>query len=586
MSDTLPDLVRTGFHDGTETPTLTDASASLSAGVQGSPAGPALRCPTTRGVMNAHPRVVEIGAPLTTTDVADVAIGHASVRVGRRKILARLSSARAVVDATLRSGVPAYGVNRGLGPLRDHEIPAELMGDFQRYVILSHAAAIGKPLSRIESRAAVVTRLNTLAAGASGASPALFEGLLELLLRDVVPVIPDQGSVGAADLSQLAAIGQVLIGAGEAWLPGSDEVVPGATALAAAGLRPLVLEAKDALALVGSNALSVASASLAHRRSTLVAARADLVAALTLEAVGANLSPFKEVVLAARPHPGQQVSGARIREVLSDGDLAQGVRPTASLQDPISVRTVPQVHGALLDQLDDLERVLEVELNCAPDNPFLDATTGEFISNGNFSITNIAVSFDALRIGLAHVALLAERRVAILVRHLRQGVPLAEQVQRVTSATGYVTPLILAQTASALVAQIKHAATPISLSGTTVGDGIEDHASLAYSSIRLTEATLDHVERLFAVEALLAASVIAVATRSRPFRLASPVYRLREAILEVTRRSHTTAEVVDWVVEALRREQRGDDLSEMRAPATPPPVSWFDRDVSRHDQLH
>ena len=159
-------------------------------------------------------------------------------------------------------------------------------------------------------------------------------------------------------------------------------------------------------------------------------------------------------------------------------------------------------------------------------------------------------------------------------------------MQRVTSATGYVTPLILAQTASALVAQIKHAATPISLSGTTVGDGIEDHASLAYSPIRLTEATLDHVERLFAVEALLAASVIDVATRSRPFRLASPVYRLREAILEVTRRSHTTAEVVDWVVEALRREQRGDDLSEMRAPATPPPVSWFDRDVSRHDQLH
>jgi len=184
------------------------------------PGASALRCPTTRGVMSGRPRVVEIGGALTTTDVADVAIGHASVRVDRTRILARLDAARAVVDATVLSGVPAYGVNRGLGPLRDHEIPAELMGDFQRYVILSHAAAIGKPLSRIESRAALLTRLNTLAAGASGASPALFEGLLELLLRDVIPVIPDQGSVGAADLSQLAAIGQVLIGAGEAWLPG------------------------------------------------------------------------------------------------------------------------------------------------------------------------------------------------------------------------------------------------------------------------------------------------------------------------------------------------------------------------------
>lgn len=594
MSDTLPDVrVIPSPGDtataGLDTEGAADAATRLFPAPRATTSAPgasALRCPTTGGVMSGRPRVVEIGGALTTTDVADVAIGHASVRVDRTRILARLDAARAVVDATVLSGVPAYGVNRGLGPLRDHEIPAELMGDFQRYVILSHAAAIGKPLSRIESRAALLTRLNTLAAGASGASPALFEGLLELLLRDVIPVIPDQGSVGAADLSQLAAIGQVLIGAGEAWLPGTDEIAPGATSLAAAGLRPLVLEAKDALALVGSNALSVASASLAHRRTALVAARADLVAALTLEAIGANLSPLGATVLAARPHPGQQVSGRRIREVLADGDLAQGVRPTASLQDPISVRTVPQVHGALLDQLDDLERLLDVELSCAPDNPFLDVDTGAFISNGNFSITGIAVAFDALRIGLAHVAQLAERRVAILVRQLRQGVPLVEQVQHVTSATGYVTPLILAQTASALVAQVKHSATPISLSGTTVGDGIEDHASLAYPSIRLTEVALDHVERLFAVEALLAVTVIAVQTRTRPYRLAGPVQRLRQAIVDVTRRSQTTAEVVDWVVEALRREQRGDDLAEMRAPVTPPPVSWFDRDVARHDQLH
>ena len=543
-------------------------------------------CPTTGGWMHSERREVRLGEPLSPKDVADVAIGHATVGVELGAVAATLARARAVIDQTLASGVPAYGLNRGLGPLRDSEIPAALMADFQRFVILSHAAAIGRPLSRIESRAVLLTRLNTLAAGASGASPALFAGLLRLLQADVVPVIPDQGSVGAADLSQRAAIGQVLLGAGRAWLPGEERIVPGAEALAAAGLVPLQLAAKDALALIGSNALSVATASLAHRRATLVLERADLVAGLTIEALRANLSPFGERVLAARPHPGQQQTGRRIREVLAGGDLAAGRRGATSLQDPISLRTIPQVHGAVLDQLDDLDRVLSVELNCAPDNPFLDLDEGVFVSNGNFSITGIAVAFDGLRIGLAHVAGLAERRVAQLVSRLRQGVPLAEQVQAATAASGYVTPVILAQTASALVAQIKHAATPISLTGTTVGDGVEDHSSMAYPSVRVTETVLDHLEQLFAVEALLAATVISVHSGSRPYRLGAPVERLRDAIADVTRRTQATAEVVDWVVEALRRDRRGDDLAEMRPPAAPPPVSWFDREVSRHDQLH
>lgn len=310
-----------------------------------------------------------------------------------------------------------------------------------------------------------------------------------------------------------------------------------------------------------------------------------MVAALTLEAAGANLSPFDARVLAARPHAGQQVSGRRVRDALAGGDLLAGRRPSTSVQDPISLRTIPQVHGAVADALDELERMLVVELNCAPDNPYLDAETAEFVSNGNFSITNIAIGFDALRIALAHLAGLTERRVALLVRRLRTDVPLAQQVQAVTSASGYVTPVILAQTASALVAQVTHNATPISLTGTTVGDGIEDHSSMAYSSIRLTEVSLDLVERLLAVEALLAVTVIA-ADPGRHRRLGAPVARLRTAIVDVTARGRTTAEVIDWVVEALRRERRGDDLAELRAPAVPPPAWNHDQEINRHDQLH
>jgi histidine ammonia-lyase len=541
-------------------------------------------CPTTGGVLHADRRVVEIGTRLTPQDIADVAIGHATVTVDRPAIDARLAGARAHVEGALAAGVPTYGLNRGLGPLRNSEVPAELIGDFQRYVIVSHAAAIGAPLSRIEGRAALLARLNTLAAGASGASTTLFGGLLALLRHDVIPVIPDQGSVGAGDLSQLAAIGQVLLGLGRAWLPGRDQPVTGAEALAIAGLEPVQLEAKDSLALVGSNALSVSMAALAQRRATLIAERADLVAALTLEALGANLSPFDAAALAARPHAGQQASGRRIRAALAGGDLAEGLRPAASLQDAVSLRTIPQVHGAVFDQLHQLEDLLTVELNCAPDNPFLDVERGLFISNGNFSITNLAVSFDALRIGLAHVAKLAERRVALLVQQLRQGLPLADQVLAVTTATGYVTPVILAQTASALVARAKHAAAPISLTGTTVGDGVEDHSSMAYPSVRVTEEVLDVLEQLLAVEALLAATVISV-LRERAV-LGAPVERLRAAIIEATGRTQVTAEVIEWVIEALRRERRGDDLAEMRIPAVPSPVANHDREVARHDQLH
>ncbi|GMA21165.1 aromatic amino acid ammonia-lyase [Arsenicicoccus piscis] len=542
--------------------------------------------PHDRGTLNDARRMVTIGEQLSAKDVADLAIGHAVVHVDLPRVHERLGRARAVVETALASGMPTYGLNRGLGPLRNSEVPLDLMGDFQRFVIVSHAAAIGTPLTRAEGRATLLARLNTLAAGGSGASVALFDGLLDLLTHDVIPVIPAQGSVGAADLSQMAAIGLVLLGEGRAWLPGEDRVVPGAEALAAAGLRPLVLGAKDGLALVGSNALSVASAALTHRRTELIAQRADLVAALTIEALDANLSPFDEVALAARPHPGQLESGARVRAALAGGDLAEGRVYPGSVQDPISIRTVPQVHGALVDELRVLDEMIRIELSCAPDNPYLDVDRGVFISNGNFSITGLAVGFDSVRVALAHVAMLSERRVAQLVRELRHSVTLAEQIQSTISTTGYVTPVILAQTASALVAQVKHAATPVSLTGTTVGDGVEDHASMAYPAVRVTDDILDVVERLFAVEALLAATIIDAGQRRAPRALGAPVARLAATITEITKHNDVTSDVVSWVTEALRRERRGDDHSEMRAPAVPEPHAIHDQEVARHDQLH
>lgn len=529
---------------------------------------------------------VTLGGTLTPAQVVDIALGRRRATADMASIHDRLSRARAVVDHVLASGIPSYGVNRGLGPLRDVVIPDDELADFQRFVIMSHAAAIGEPLTRAEGRAAIAVRLNTMAAGRSGASVELFDALWDLLTHDVIPVIPAEGSVGAADLSQMAAIGMVLIGSGRAWLPGSDIIVPGGEALAAAGLRPLRLGPKDGLALVGSNALSTAMAALTLYRCELLAERVDLVAALTVEALSANLSPFDAAALAARPLHGQQASGQRIREALVGGDLAAGLIRSQSLQDPISLRTVPQVHGALLDVLENLDHIITVEISSAGDNPYLDLDRQAFTSNGNFSITGLAIGFDTLRIALAHVTLLAERRVAQLVKQFRQGVTLSQQIEQAKTNTGYITPVILAQTASSLVGRVKHSAMPVSLTGTIVGDGVEDHASMAYQAVRMTEEILKPVERIFSIEALLSATLIADHQRTRPRGLGKPVARLVETVDEIVARSETTSDIVAAVAEVLRRERRGDDLGEVARPAPiPEPVDAQEREASLHDQL-
>lgn len=532
--------------------------------VGGGPAAPA-----GQGV-----REVRLGGPLTARDVADVATGRARVSDDLDEVRARIRRGREVIEEALESGTPTYGLNRALGPLRDVEIPLELMADFQTFVILTHAAAIGPGLSRAEGRAVLVSRLATLAQGGSGVTPVLFEGLLALLRHDVVPVIPSEGSVGAADLSQLAAIGLVLVGGGRAWMPGEDRVVPGQEALAAAGLAPIELGPKDGLALVGSNAVSVAAAALTQRRAELLGSRADDIAAMTLEAMASNLSPFGEQVLRARPMLGQSVSGHRVRAALAGGDLLAGRVATTSVQDPISVRTVPQVHGALVDHLDALDEMIATELASAPDNPYLDVEAGTFMSNGNFSITSLAIGMDTLRVALAHVAMLSERRIALLVRELRSRTSLVEQIELATHSVGYVTPVILAQTASALSASMKHAATPVSLTGTTVGDGVEDHNSMAYSAVRVTDQALDDLERLLAVEALLAATVIERRQEVTPRRLGRIVQRLVATVAECTSRPGALSDdVVAGVASSLRVERDEDDLTATRPlPSGPRPA--------------
>lgn len=485
---------------------------------------------------------------LTPDDLSQIAHAGGSVSVSQR-VADRLASARSIIDDAIARDEPSYGVNRGLGPLRDQAIPVSLQHDFQRFVFASHDAAVGPLLNRAEARAVILARLAVMARGNSGASQAVFDGLRRLIEADLTPAIPGEGSVGSADLASLAAVGAVLVGEGRI-LTVDGGSLPAAEALAAAGIAPIQLEAKDAHSLVVANAVSVGIGSLVSARLSRFAAAADLTAAATVEAVDANVSVFDDRLMRARPHPGQIRSAERMRAILAGSDLAEGRVSAPSLQDPLSIRTIPQVHGTLLEQLDQLTEVLTVELNSMPENPYLDRAENRMISNGNFSSIRLALALDSTRLMLAHTAMLAERRVALMIGRLRSGRSLVEQITSFDATGQPLVPVILANTASGLLARIQQLAAPITLLGASVGDGVEDHNAHATNAVRLLSQSLDLAEQLLAIETMVSSGLAALRTDPNPRRLSPVLDRLRSGALDVLGQrdpGHTTNRRVDQV---------------------------------------
>src|SRR3954454_9983083 len=323
----------------------------------------------------------------------------------------RIAAGRRVVDGVLAGGRAVYGLTTGVGHSRDVRVAdAELVG--QQYLIVrTHSGGFGPLLSTEVTRAAMAVRLVGLTRGGSGASPAVAESLVGLLNAGVHPLLPRTSSVGAADIGAMALIAQVAIGAGRAEHRG--EVLPGGEALARAGIPPLVLQAKDGLALVSANGVSVGQGALVAERAVAVADTAELVAGLSMEATRGNPSIALPVVAEGKPFPGLVESCRQLRAALAGSHLMDTGAP-ASVQDPLSFRVVPQVHGAFRDTLTFAAQAVETELNAQADNPLVSPSDGTLVSNGNFRPVLLAVSFDALRIAIAHVGQLSDRRLGHL----------------------------------------------------------------------------------------------------------------------------------------------------------------------------
>jgi histidine ammonia-lyase len=444
--------------------------------------------------------------PLTLEAIAAVARGGVPARPGPHALTA-MARSRAVVDAVVAGGddAPAvYGVNTGFGALAEVRISAAEVAQLQRNLVRSHAAGIGAPLARDVTRAMILLRAAVLATGRSGARPMVCERLCELLARGVHPLIPCRGSVGASgDLAPLAHLALGLIGEGEIELDG--QVMPATEALRRAGLEPLTLEAKEGLTLLNGTQHMTAIGALTIVDAEDTYRIADLAGALSLEALKGTVRAFDERVIAARGHAGQQAVGAVLRQLLAGSAIAESHKNCGKVQDPYSLRCMPQVHGATRDVLAYARGVLEREANASTDNPLVfvaEDGSGEMISGGNFHGQPVAIALDAAAIAIAELANISERRVEQLVNpQLSSGLP-----PFLAPASGLNSGFMIAQvSAAALVSENKVLAHPASVDSIPSSAGREDHVSMGATAALKLATIHDHVRSVLAIELLCAA---------------------------------------------------------------------------------
>src|SRR5687767_282718 len=364
------------------------------------------------------------GRDLTIDNVIEVARGRRPVAVDDAAA-DRMRASRSVIERLVAEGATVYGVTTGFGDLADVRIEPSQTAELQRNLVRSHAAGVGEPLPDEVVRAMLVLRANALAVGLSGVRVDIVELLAGMLNASVHPVVPSRGSLGASgDLAPLAHVALVLIGEGEATVDGAGPG-PGRQALERAGLSPIDLGAKEGLALLNGTQLMAGIGALAHHDAMRLALSADVIGAMSLDAVLGTGAAFAERLIEARPHPGQVASARHLRELLADSEIWASHRADTEhrVQDAYSLRCMPQVHGAARDALAELERVLTVEINAATDNPLV-FPSGAVISGGNFHGEPLALALDYATLAVAEIAGISERRTARLVdAHLSAGLP-------------------------------------------------------------------------------------------------------------------------------------------------------------------
>lgn len=452
------------------------------------------------GHFSANPVIVD-GNSLTLETVRSVAQERTGPVQLDSEARQRVVASREVVDAVLRTGKVVYGINTGFGALSHVTISPDQVDQLQVNLVRSHAAGTGPILDIPTTRAMMLLRANTLSKGLSGVRPVVIDTLLALLNQGVYPQVPAQGSLGASgDLAPLAHLSLVLIGEGIAWY--QDEWLPGAEALRRAGIAPLVLKAKEGLALLNGTQMMTALGTLQLLEAEALLRIAEVAGAMTIEAVKGSQAPFDDRVALARPHPGHRQSAAMMRRLLRNSQIMESHRDCARVQDAYSLRCIPQVHGAAWDLLSSVRRTLEVEINAATDNPLV-FPNGDVVSQGNFHGEPVAMAMELLGLALAELASISERRIDKLMNPAFSSLPAflaGTQQEGLNSGM-----MIIHYTAASLVSENKILAHPAVVDSIPTSNDKEDHVSMGATAARKAARILEQTRWVLAAELLCAA---------------------------------------------------------------------------------
>jgi histidine ammonia-lyase len=489
------------------------------------------------------------GQSLTLEQIAEVARGAERVRLAAAA-RARVEASRAVVERIVEEGRVVYGVNTGFGKLSDYSIPRAELRELQLNLVRSHSCGVGTPLSSEETRAMMLLRANVLALGYSGARLSVVETLIEMLERNVVPVVPEKGSVGASgDLAPLAHLALAVIGEGESVYEG--ERMPSAAALRRAGISPVELEAKEGLALLNGTQALAAVGALALRRAGQLARGADVAGAMSLEALRGTPAAFDARLHNARPHPGQVEAATHLRELLSESEIREShLENDPRVQDAYSLRCMPQVHGAVRDCFRHARAAVEIETGAATDNPLVFADTAELISGGNFHGAPLALQFDYAAIALTHLMNISERRIERLINpDMNEGLPAFLTAHPGTSS-GY---MIAQVTAVALLNEMKVLAHPATTDNLPTSAGKEDHVSMGMTAALKLRTMVANAEYVLAIELLAAAEGLEYRAPLKPGLGVRRAYELVRAHAPRLGRDRALSPDIERLAAAVRR---------------------------------
>lgn len=428
----------------------------------------------------------------------------------------RMSASRVVVERILKEGRTVYGINTGFGKLSDVHIEPDQLDQLQLNLVRSHACGVGDPLSKEEVRAMMLLRANVLALGYSGARPEIAGLLVEMLEKGIVPRVPEKGSVGASgDLAPLAHLALAMIGEGS-FLENLSR------------FEPIRLQAKEGLALLNGTQAMGAVGGLAIFRAINVLRAANVSGAMTLEALLGTPTAFDERIHSARPHNGQSIVSKHLRELLEDSEIRESHRDgDPRVQDAYSLRCMPQVHGAVLDVLNNAKEVFEVESAAATDNPLVFSDSGDVLSGGNFHGAPLAYALDFAAIALADLASIVERRIDRLVNpDLNEGLP-AFLAPHPGSSSGMMLAHV---TAAALLSECRVLAHPASCDNTPTSGGKEDHVSMGMTSALKLRKIVVNLEIIVAIELMCAAQGLEY---RKPLKPGKDVQRALEKVREI-----------------------------------------------------